>query len=160
MLWFTFEVIFGTIPGGWVGGGNKVKIRLTQSSWAGAGTELGNMWLKSCKVEMRGKLRGNLVCGSAQPSLFPHFLATFLVVLRLCQIHSFEAFLILCILIFYWIHNFELVFCKSLCPVMVWVKLISCRLWVSSFTLISLFTYSSIILIFASNILISDLRLT
>ena len=40
MHWFTFEVIFETIPGGWVGGGgnkgcgggNKVIIRLTQSS--------------------------------------------------------------------------------------------------------------------------------
>ena len=30
------------------------------------------MWLMSSWVEIRGKLRGNLECGSAQPSLFFH----------------------------------------------------------------------------------------
>ena len=51
MLWFTFEVEFETIPGGWVAGwlaGTKVIIRLTQSSWAGAGTEIGNTLGLSC----------------------------------------------------------------------------------------------------------------
>ena len=39
MLWFTFKVIFETIPIGWLcggGGGPKVIIKLTQSSLAGA----------------------------------------------------------------------------------------------------------------------------
>jgi hypothetical protein len=31
MLWFTFKVIFETIPGGWLGG-SKVIIKLAQSS--------------------------------------------------------------------------------------------------------------------------------
>ena len=44
MLWFTFKVIFETIPIGWLcggGGGPKVIIKLTQSSLAEAWTELG-----------------------------------------------------------------------------------------------------------------------
>ena len=44
MLWFTFEVIFETIPVGGVGvGGNKVVIWLyIRTAKTGAGTKLGN----------------------------------------------------------------------------------------------------------------------
>jgi hypothetical protein len=50
MLWFRFKIKFLTIMGGWVAGwvagwlaGTKVIRRLTQSSWAGAGTEHGKL---------------------------------------------------------------------------------------------------------------------